>query len=507
MTTTVWILGDQLTPQLSSLAELERSETVILMIESLQRARQLPYHKQKLTFIWSAMRHFAIELQEKGYTVDYYQTQERFGPALSQHLEKYQPNQIRLMESAEYGGSGRLSDLIKRHNIDLEITPNNMFLSHKTEFAKWAKGKKTLLMETFYRRMRRQTGLLMDDDDPTGGDWNYDKQNRQTPPRNHQFPELPTYEPDPITREVVDFVESEFPNHFGNLAEFWLPVTRQDADHFFEDFLDQRLDLFGPYEDAMVKGERALYHSLLSSLINIGLLDPLELCRQAENRYRQGRARLNSVEGFIRQIIGWREYMYQIYQWQMPGYLETNHFEADIPLPDFYWTAETDMLCVADAVKTLQTYGVNHHIQRLMVTGNLALIAGFNPQQVNEWYWLAYIDAYEWVVSPNVLGMALYADGGMLATKPYAASANYINKMSNYCKSCAYNHRQAIGENACPFNSLYWDFLARNQTQLNQNSRMNLVMANLKKQDQEKMKALREQAEKIRHKFRHRERV
>jgi deoxyribodipyrimidine photolyase-related protein len=302
-------------------------------------------------------------------------------------------------------------------------------------------------------------------------------------------------------------VEQEFAGHFGELGSFWLPVSRTDATAFFEDFLDHRLDLFGPYEDAIVAGERAMYHSLLSSLLNVGLLEPLELCRRAETRYRQGQARLNSVEGFIRQIIGWREFVYQVYQLNMPGYLEANHFEADLPLPDFYWTAETDMFCVADAVKSLRQYGVNHHIQRLMVTGNLALIAGLDPRAVNEWYWLAYTDAYEWVVSPNVLGLSLYADGGLLASKPYAASANYINKMSNCCPQCLYNHRQVVGEQACPFNALYWDFLARNYDRLQQNPRMNLVMANLDRRDPADMEQIRNRAEKIRKRLRLGQRV
>jgi deoxyribodipyrimidine photolyase-related protein len=382
-----------------------------------------------------------------------------------------------------------------------------MFLSDRADFARWAKDKTTLLLESFYRRMRRQTELLMAGGEPEGGEWNYDKQNRERPPVGHQFPEVPRYQPDEITRQVMAQMEREFPGNFGELEPFWLPVTRADATAFFEDFLDNRLDLFGPYEDAIVTGEPAMYHSLLSSLLNIGLLEPLELCRRAEERYHEGRARLNSVEGFIRQIIGWREFVYQVYHHHMPGYLETNYFEADLPLPDFYWTGETDMFCIADAVKTLQQYGVNHHIQRLMVTGNFALIAGLEPEAVNEWYWLAYTDAYEWVVSPNVLGLALYADGGLLATKPYAASANYINKMSDCCRQCTYSHRQTVGEQACPFNALYWAFLARNHDRLKQNSRMNLVMANLDRRDPADMEQIRSRAEKIRNRLRRGERV
>jgi deoxyribodipyrimidine photolyase-related protein len=505
--TTVWILGDQLNPGISSLAEIDQSECVVLMIESLARARQRPYHKQKLVFIWSAMRHFAQELRELGYQVDYYEAQPDLKMGLDAHLKKYRPSRLRLMETAEHGRSARLAALVEAYNVAVEVTPNNMFLSQRAEFAHSARGKKTLLMEQFYRRMRRQTGLLMDGDTPEGNQWNFDKLNRQRPPADHVFPQIPRYAPDRLTGAVIGLVEREFSDHFGEVDGFWLPVTRQEANRFANDFFENRLDLFGPYEDAIVVGQPSLYHSLLSPLLNVGLLEPLELCRQAETRYYAGQARLNSVEGLIRQIIGWREFVYQVYHLKMPDYAQANHFDANLPLPDFYWTAETDMRCIADAVGNLQHYGINHHIQRLMISGNFALIAGVDPQAVNDWYWLAYTDAYEWVVTPNVLGMALYADGGLLATKPYAASANYINKMSNCCAGCIYNHRKTVGDNACPFNALYWDFLARNYSTLKHNPRMNLVMAQYDKRDPDQMKAIRQRAAEIRSKLQQRERV
>ncbi len=506
--TTVWILGDQLTPQMGALQGLDPSACVILLVESWGRGKQLPYSKQKLTFLWSAMRHFAAELRELGYRVDYRAAQPTFTAGWRAHLDEYQPTKLRLMESAEYGGSQKLAELVAQDGVAVEISPNTMFLSDKQAFQKWADGKKILILETFYRRMRRQTGLLMvNEKEPEGGIWNYDKENRDTPPPDHRFPAVPSYPPDDITREVMGVVRSEFNHGFGRLDTFWWPVSRAQAVDFFEDFLDHRLDMFGPYEDAIVMGERALYHSLISTLVNVGLLEPLEMCRRAEARYQEGRARLNSVEGFIRQLIGWREFMYQVYHFKMPGYLENNYFEADIPLPDFYWTGDTAMNCIADAVNLLREHGVNHHIQRLMITGNFALIAGLNPQQVNEWYWLAYTDAYEWVVSPNVLGMALYADGGVFSTKPYSASANYINKMSNCCRGCAYNHKQIFGDKACPFNALYWDFLDRNVEKLRDNPRMNLMLANLNKRDAAWMAQVRAQAADIRERLRQGERI
>ncbi len=507
MKTTVWIFGDQLNPGMSALEGLSPSECGVLMVESLARARRLPYHKQKLTLVWSSMRHFAQELRQLGYTVDYYEAQPYLKPALEAHIDTYQPARFRLMETAEYGRNVRLVETLEGSGIDVEVTPNNLFLSDRSEFFDQARKKKTLMMESFYRRMRRKTGLLMDGQEPEGGQWNYDRLNRQRPPADHHFPPIPRFEPDEMTRSVMDLVAREYPANFGELDGFWMPVIRQDAEHFFDDFLEHRLDLFGPYEDAIVVGQPALYHSLISAVLNVGLLDPLDVCRRAEAHYDQGKARLNSVEGFIRQIIGWREFIYQVYQLKMPDYATVNHFGADLPLPDFYWSGDTDMYCVADAINNLRHFGVNHHIQRLMVTGNFALTAGIDPQAVNEWYWLAYVDAYEWVVTPNVLGLSLYADGGFIASKPYAASANYINKMSNCCQFCEYDYRQKSGARACPFNVLYWDFMARNREKLKGNPRMNLTLALLDKRDPQEMKAIRADAAQVRDKLRRGERI
>ena len=500
--TTVWVLGDQLSARISALEGIPPSQCVVLMVESLACARHLPYHKQKLTLVWSSMRHFAQELRQLGYRVDYYEAQPYLKPALEAHFDAYQPSQVRLMETAEYGRNVRLVETLEGFGVDVEITPNNLFVSDRSEFKDHARKKKRLTMESFYRRMRRKTGLLMDGREPEGGQWNFDRLNRQRPPADHDFPPIPRCEPDETTRSVMHLVAREFPANFGELDGFWMPVTRQDAEHFLDDFFERRLDLFGPYEDAIVVGQPALYHSLISSLLNLGLLDPLDVCRRAEAQYHQGKARLNSVEGFIRQIIGWREFIYQVYHLKMPDYATVNHFEADLPLPEFYWSGDTDMYCVADAVHNLRRFGINHHIQRLMVTGNFALTAGIDPQAVNEWYWLAYLDAFEWVVTPNVLGLSLYADGGFIASKPYAASANYINKMSNCCQFCAYDYRQKSGEGACPFNVLYWDFLTRNREMLKGNPRMNLTLALLDKRDPQEMAAIRADAARVRDKLR-----
>lgn len=495
--TTVWLLGDQLSPRISSLEGLQPSDCVVLMIESIKHCRRLPFHKQKLVLVWSAMRHFAEELRQFGYEVDYYQAAPSFEDAFRHHIKHHGPERLRMMESAEYGVTERLIQEAVKNGLSPETTPNTMFLSDTETFQRESAGKHSRLMEAFYRKMRKRTGILMARGKPVGGKWNYDAENRKRPSEGLEYPPIPMYAPDTITREIISFVEKEFPNHFGHADTFQWPVTREDAQRFCDDFLEHRLAQFGPYQDAMVLGQRTLFHSLLSPLLNVGLLEPLELCQRAEAAYLDGKVTLNSAEGFIRQILGWREYVYQVYHWRMPDYAEMNYLETDAPIPEFYWDGNTRMRCVREAIEALLENGINHHIQRLMITGNFALLAGLNPQKVNEWYWLAYVDAHEWVVTPNVLGMALYADGGILGSKPYAASANYINRMSDYCRRCPYNARAVTGEDACPFNALYWDFLVRNEKKLRNNPRLALTYRNLDRRTNEEVKSIRAHARKI----------
>ena len=495
--TTVWILGDQLTASVSSLEGLQPSDCVILMIESVEHCRRLPFHKQKLILVWSAMRHFAEELRQVGYQVDYYKAASSFVGAFQEHTKRHGPTRMRVMESAEFGVTEQLVEIALGNGLSVETTPNTMFLSDKKAFQRESMGKRSRVMEAFYHKMRKRTGILMTGEKPVGGKWNYDAENRQRIPEGFQCPPIPIYAPDAITREVIALVEKKFPDHFGRADTFRWPVTRQDAQHLRDDFFEHRLAQFGPYQDAMVLGQRTLFHSLLSPLLNLGLLEPLALCLRAEAAYLDGKALLNSVEGFIRQVLGWREYVYQVYHWRMPDYAHMNHLEAKIPLPEFYWSGNTRMRCMRESVEALLVDGINHHIQRLMITGNFALLTGLNPHQVNEWYWLAYVDAYEWVVTPNVLGMALYADGGILGTKPYAASANYINRMSDYCRHCPYDPRAVTGADACPFNALYWDFLARNESKLSNNPRMALTYRNLHRRKSEDLKSIRTQARKL----------
>jgi deoxyribodipyrimidine photolyase-related protein len=327
-------------------------------------------------------------------------------------------------------------------------------------------------MEYFYRDMRRRTGLLMDGDKPVGGQWNFDHENRKPARADLFMPRPLAFEPDARTAEVLDLVGQRFGNHFGDLRPFGFPVTRDGALQAAAHFVSRMLPHFGDYQDAMLRGESFMYHSVLSPLLNVGLLDPLELCRLAEAAYHEGRAPLNAVEGFIRQVIGWREFVRGIYWLAGPSYTGLNALGATRSLPSMYWTAETDMACMQAVISQTREHAYAHHIQRLMVTGNFALLAGVDPFQVHEWYLAVYIDAFEWVEAPNTIGMSQFADGGVVGSKPYVSSGAYINRMSDYCAGCAYDVAQKSGPGACPFNLLYWHFLLRHRMRFAQNPRM-----------------------------------
>jgi deoxyribodipyrimidine photolyase-related protein len=333
-------------------------------------------------------------------------------------------------------------------------------------------------MEFFYREMRRETGLLMAGDDPAGGQWNFDHDNRKSAARDLLMPQPLRFAPDAITQDVLELVASHFPNNFGVLAPFWFACTRKDAEAAFTHFVKTALPQFGDYQDAMLAGEKFLYHAVVSLYLNCGLLDPLALCRAAEAEYRAGRAPLNAVEGFIRQIIGWREYVRGIYWREGPDYVHRNALGAVRPLPWFYWSAETDMACIRSCVEQTRDEAYAHHIQRLMVTGNFALLAGVDPHALHIWYLAVYADAYEWVEAPNTIGMSQFADGGLLASKPYVSSGAYIDRMSDYCGGCRYKVKLKAGEDACPFNYLYWDFIARHRALVEKNPRMAQMVRN-----------------------------
>ncbi|ESQ75077.1 deoxyribodipyrimidine photo-lyase [Asticcacaulis sp. AC402] len=486
--------------RLGVIAKADRARDVILMAEVMREATYVRHHVKKIAFLFSAMRHFAEAMREAGFQVRYVRlddgenSQSLEGEVLRAVAELgvrrvvvTEPGEWRLRESFE---ALRLA-----LPVPLDILPDDRFLCSHEAFNTWAEGRTTLRLEHFYRDMRRRHGLLVEPDGkPCGGQWNFDKDNRKVAPADLKARPRISFRKDAITREVLDLVRTRFPDGFGRLEPFHFAVTRRQALRELDHFIAHILSHFGDYQDAMVKGEPYLYHSLLSTYINAGLLYPLEVCRRAEAAWRDGLAPINAVEGFIRQILGWREYIRGIYWRFMPDYLDRNALNANRPLPGFFWDGETRMACVAEAVHHTIDHAYSHHIQRLMITGNFALLAGLDPMAVHAWYLAVYADAYEWVELPNTLGMALHADGGLLASKPYAASGNYIHRMSNYCSGCAYDPKVVTGDRACPFNALYWDFIDRHRDRFAGNARMPFVYSTWDKMGPERQSAVRAQA-------------
>ncbi|WP_309623983.1 cryptochrome/photolyase family protein [Novosphingobium sp.] len=471
------VLGDQLSHRLASLVGSDPAGSVVLMMEVRREAAHVKHHKSKIALIFSAMRHFAAELREAGWTVDYVALDHpdntgSFAGELARAVDRHKPHALRLTEPSEWRVREDVAAWSAALGLPVEVLEDDRFLCTHGEFAHWAENRREWRMEYFYREMRRKTGLLMDGDHPEGGRWNFDAENRSGPSPGLRGPALPRFAPDATTTAVLALVEREFADHFGALGAFNWPASASEAEAAAEAFLSERLPIFGQWQDAMVAGEDFMFHAVLSPAINLGLLDPLDLCRRAEAEYRKGNAPLAAVEGFIRQIIGWREYIRGVYWQTMPGLATANALDARRPLPDFYWTGATDMACIADCVRTTRDNAYAHHIQRLMVLGNFALLAGLDPGQVADWFLVVYADAFDWVELPNVAGMALFADGGRLASKPYAASGAYINRMSNYCASCRYDVKKKTGPDACPFNALYWHFLDRNAPTLAANRRL-----------------------------------
>ena len=494
------VLGDQLSPAISSLEMAAPDRDVVLLAEVAEEATYVRHHKKKIAFLFSAMRHFAAELRDAGWQVDYRQldAEDNAGSLegeVRRTIARHNPARVIVTEPGEWRLVEAMQSWSDKFGRAVEILPDRRFVVSHQEFAAWAAGRKQLRMEYFYREIRKKTGLLMDDTKPVGGKWNFDSENRKPAEDDLFMPQPPRFAPDTITRDALKLVAERFPDHFGDLEPFWFAVTRRDAEQARDHFMETCLPLFGDYQDAMLNDRRFLYHSVLSHYINCGLLDPLDVCRRAVNAYESGRAPINAVEGFIRQIIGWREFVRGVYWLQMPSYVDLNFFEADRKLPGFYWTGQTDMNCLAQAITQTKEEAYAHHIQRLMVTGNFAMLAGVSPAEIHEWYLAVYADAYEWVELPNVIGMSQFADGGVLGSKPYASSGSYINKMSNYCSTCTFDVKKKTGEGACPFNALYWDFLARNEDKLGQNARLRNPYATWRRMSDDKKRAYRQSAQ------------
>jgi deoxyribodipyrimidine photolyase-related protein len=501
MTVLVPLLGDQLSPALPSLAAARKGHDVLLFVEVAAEAGYVNHHKKKIAYLFSAMRHWARALEEQGHRVDYVRLDapgntHSFKGEVARAVARHGATCVVVTEPGEWRVKADMDTWAQACGVPVQVLPDTRFLCSTERFTAWAQGRKTLRMEFFYREMRKAYGLLLTPGgDPEGGAWNFDADNRKPLPKGVVPPAPLSFPPDALTAEVLALCRTRFADHFGDLDPFDLAVTHADAQRVLDEFLAKRLAFFGDYQDAMKMGEDYLYHSRLSTYLNSGLLDPLPVCRAAEAAYRAGTVPLNAAEGFIRQILGWREYVRGIYWLKMPDYAGLNHFGNTRPLPDFYWTGDTDMTCLRETVAATRRNGYAHHIQRLMVTGNFALLAGVRPADLCDWYLAVYTDAYDWVELPNTLGMVLHADGGYLGSKPYAASGKYIDRMSDYCANCRYNVAEATGDNACPFNALYWDFLQRHEAQLRTNPRMAVIYKTLDKMAPEKKVALRERAQ------------
>ena len=501
MANLILILGDQLSHRLSALEGADKDNDLVVMAEVHSEASYTNHHKKKLVFIFSAMRHFADALAEDGWRV-HYQRYHPDNPAqsieqvIAELVRECQPERVITTECGEWRLHEQISRWHKTLGIPVEIRPDTRFVCNIDEFARWAEGRKQLRMEFFYREMRKKTGLLMTSEgQPEGGQWNFDTDNRKKwagkPPAPAPFRE----EPDAITTEVIKLVNEYFSEHFGTTEDFHYAVTAEQALDALAHFIDFALPCFGDYQDAMSDNEDWLFHSILSPYLNTGLLDPMEVCEEAVRAWHAGRAPLNAVEGFVRQIIGWREFVRGIYWLLMPGYARENRLGNSRELPWFYWTGDTKMRCMHKAIDATARNAYAHHIQRLMVTGNFALLAGVKPEAICDWYLAVYIDAFDWVELPNTLGMVMHADGGYLGSKPYAASGKYIQRMSDHCQNCHYRVQDATGDRACPFNSLYWHFIDRHREDFANNPRMTMMYRNWDKQKSERREALRARAD------------
>ncbi|MBM4021810.1 MAG: cryptochrome/photolyase family protein [Planctomycetes bacterium] len=510
MSTLVIVLGDQLDRAAAAFDGFDPALDRVWMAEVAEESTHVWTHKARIAVFLAAMRHFRDALLAEGVRVDYTSLSGRPRPdepptlaaALAASLAAARaagtmPGRLVMVEPGEWRVRRALEAAAREAGVPLEVRIDRHFFTTVDEFADHARGRKQLRLEYFYRPLREKFGVLMDDGEPAGGQWNYDAENRGSFPKTGPGP-LPTprrFEPDPLTREVLALVDERFAAHPGGLDHFDWPVTPADARAALDDFLAHRLANFGRYQDAIWTGEAWLWHSRLSQAMNMKLLSPRDVVAGAERAWREGRVPLEAAEGFIRQVLGWREYVRGVYWHFMPEYLDRNSLAAEAPLPAFYWSADTEMNCLKDAISQTLDVGYAHHIQRLMVTGLFAMLLGVRPQDVHRWYLAVYVDAVEWVELPNTLGMSQFADGGVMASKPYCATGAYIDRMSNACRGCRYDPKRATGPDACPFTTLYWDFLARHSKRLARNQRMAMQLKNVARKPADELAAIRRQAD------------
>jgi deoxyribodipyrimidine photolyase-related protein len=507
----VLVLGDQLNADSAAFDGFDPARDQVWMAEVAEESTHVWSHKARIALFLSAMRHFRDDLRARGVTVHYRDLEDpanthTLAGELAAAIDALRPEQLVLAEPGDHRVATALREAAQRCGVPMVECADRTFLCSPKGFADHLRGRKQLRMEFFYRELRRRTGVLMQGDEPEGGQWNFDADNREPFPRSGpgDIPSPRAFPPDAITRDVIQMVGRRFAGHPGSLEHFDWPVTPEEARAALDDFITHRLADFGRYQDAMWADESELFrrpflfHSRLSAALNLRLLRPREAIASAESAYRAGRVSLAAAEGFIRQILGWREYVRGIYRAFMPGYAERNAFDAREPLPSLYWTGDTDMACLRHALRQTLDFGYAHHIQRLMVTGLFAQLVGVRPQEVHEWYLAVYVDAVEWVELPNTLGMSQHADGGLMASKPYVATGKYIARMSNYCAGCRYDPAVATGERACPFTTLYWDFLLRHEARLKSNQRMALQVKNLARLSAHERSTIQRQARSFR---------
>lgn len=494
-------LGDQLSTRLASFDGFDKSQDAVWMAEVSDESLQSWSSKQRIVLFLSAMRHFRDDLRGKDYDLRYLEFKDgTLADHLTNFLKKTEVEEVHLTRPGEHRLIEQIEKSCQATSTKLVQHEDQSFYSTPADFKEHAKGRKQLRMEFFYREMRRKHDILMQGDKPVGGEWNYDSSNRKAFPKSgpELLPPRKRFPPDSITKEVIHLVNTQLPDHPGTCEDFDWPVTRKDAQAALKTFVTHELPRFGTYQDAMWQEEPFLHHSLISSSLNLHLIDAQEAVSAAERAFRAGDAPIESVEGFIRQILGWREYVRGIYWAYMPEYLERNTLAAQNDLPDFFWTGDTNCNCLRDTISQTLKFGYAHHIQRLMVTGLYCLLLGVHPKKVHRWYLSVYVDAVEWVELPNTLGMSQYADDGVMASKPYVATGQYINRMSNYCSNCQFDPKQRTGEKACPFTTLYWDFLTRHRQTLANNPRMRMQLRNLDRIPDQELKEIAEHAEALR---------
>jgi deoxyribodipyrimidine photolyase-related protein len=486
----VWILGDQLHREVGALRAHAPGEVRVLVVESRAKFTSKRWHRQRAHLVLASLRRFVLELRAEGFEVDH-RVAESMSSGLAEHRAEFSPGRVVAMSPMSFEGVR----MLERNGVT--VLPNEQFLCSADRFAEWADGRRMMRMEDFYRWQRTRIGVLMDDGEPAGGRWNFDADNREPPPNDgRSWPEPVRDQLDALDARVMIDIERWCPDLFGAPPDGTWATTREGALARLHHFIDEVLPLFGPHEDAMLRSEWKLAHSALSPAMNLGLLHPGEIIAAAELAYREGRVPIASAEGFIRQVMGWREYVWGLFWLWMPQYRTSNALDAQLALPPAFLGEPTELACVAHTVAGIEQRGWVHHIERLMVLGNLALTAGVQPEAMVEWMWASFVDGAEWVMLPNLLGMALYADGGRMATKPYASGGAYIDRMSDHCGGCRFDPKKRTGTDACPFTTLYWDFLARNEQALKGNNRMGNQLGSMRKLKD--LDAVRERAVEIR---------